>query len=185
MHAVSCSKTHKRDMNMNQHIYTRNLPSAPLQPNLSVRPIPTKYVVLPIVDGYQEPTPDVLYIPTFDPSQVFYPGTQNGPWSGYASNIDFESCLRSRAHQIRNNPDNIYVPDSTNPVYSNANTQTFPQLQQQSQKENNQVGSVSGTSKYSFVDFTPITTPRELPTVGNQLFHNSTRTQQMDYNTNL
>jgi hypothetical protein len=176
MHAILCSKTHKRDMNMNNQIYSRNLPSAPLQPNLSVRPIPTKYVVLPIIDGYQEPAPDVQYIPTFNTSQVFYPGTQNGPWSGYAANIDFESCLRKRAHQIRNNPDNIYIPDSTSSVYSNSNTRSFSQQPQQQSQKN----SVSGTSKYSFVDFTPVTKTSEISIVGNQLFHNSTRTQQMD-----
>lgn len=174
--STSCqyiSDTHNRDTNMNRRIFARNIPSAPLQPNLDVRPIPTKYVVLPIVNGYPEPPPILTPpIPTFNISEVFNPGTRAGPWSGFAANIDAESCLRTKAHQVYNNPDNIYMPDSSDRVY--------PQpISSRHRVANNSAGSVPAS--YSSINFTPTTTQRELPNVGHQLFHNSTRTQQMDY----
>ena len=42
--------TSQMEAKMNQELYERNIPSAPLQPYLDVRPVSTKYSILPIVD---------------------------------------------------------------------------------------------------------------------------------------
>ena len=39
-----------RDNELNRRLMERNIPSAPLQPQFSQRPVPTKYALLPILD---------------------------------------------------------------------------------------------------------------------------------------
>ena len=90
--------------NLNDRIYSRNVPSADLEPYLSNRPINTKYVSLQDRDTRQkqiniqssQQNTDHEYT-NYNTEIIFNPGS--GPWSGYSSHIDIESRLRDQYYK--------------------------------------------------------------------------------------
>ena len=118
----------------NQRIYDRNIPSAPLQPYLSVRPASTKYSIMPIVDPRRKINVPLNVMPTYNPSATFNPGNDEGPWSGYASNVNVESELKNQIYALQSCDQAVYVPSSKSDLYNygftpQANmTQPFPDL---------------------------------------------------------
>ncbi len=89
---------------INTKLYDRNVPSHNLQPYLDVRPVATKYVVMPL--GDQRPVNQMIQQPTYTNKSVFNPG-DSAPWSGF--NVNLETDLRI----IRT----IYAPDSKSDLY--------------------------------------------------------------------
>jgi hypothetical protein len=107
----SCSAIHQET---NSRLWDRNVPSEPLQPNFSVRPVLTKYSVLPIVDPRARcDTSPVAYFPTFDAHRDFNPGNAKGPWSGFSSRVNTESELRNQVFAIQRCSQAVYVPPSS------------------------------------------------------------------------
>lgn len=87
---------------INTTLYNRNIPSHNLQPYLEVRPVPTKYVVLPT--GDQRQTSQLIQQPTYFTNKVFNPG-DTAPWSGY--NVNLETDMRLRG----------FTPDSKSDLF--------------------------------------------------------------------
>jgi hypothetical protein len=118
----------------NQRIYDRNIPSAPLQPYLSVRPASTKYSIMPIVDPRRKINVPLNVMPTYNPSATFNPGNDEGPWSGYASNVNVESELKNQIYALQSCDQAVYVPSSNSDLYNYGFTpksqvhQPFPDL---------------------------------------------------------
>jgi len=118
----------------NKRMYDRNLPSGMLQPYISVRPVMTKYSILPIVDPRKDLTVNMPVYPTYNMSQTFNPGNDEGPWSGFASQINTESDLRNQIFALQRCPQSVYVPNSTSDLYQSSFTpkmnylQPFPDL---------------------------------------------------------
>ena len=75
---------------INQRLQQRNIGATPPF-YFSPRPVPTKYVALPMVDS-SFPTMEVIHPRMFDVEQQFLPATTN---PGYSQYVDIESILQS------------------------------------------------------------------------------------------
>ena len=121
---------------INKKIYDRNLPSQMLQPYLSVRPVLTKYSLMPIVDPRSPISVPLQQQPLYNVHTVFNPGNKQSPWSGFASNINKESILRNQVFALQECSQSVYVPSSNSDLYnygfnpdkSGNNIQPFPGL---------------------------------------------------------
>jgi hypothetical protein len=151
---------------INNRIYDRNLPSHVLQPYLSVRPVMTKYSIMPIVDPRAIPKVKLEQQPTYNIHNTFNPGNTHSPWSGFASNINTESKLRNQIYALQSCSQAVYVPSSKSDLYNvnfgpgNNSQQPFPGL----------------FHEEKFSPFDPNTEH-----VGNGLFQNCTRQQIRDF----
>ena len=159
--------TSKRQAIIYERTYRRNLPSHTLQPYLDSRPVPTKYNIMPIVDGRKEIETPLIQQATYNPSMVFYPGNDLAPWSGYASNINHESELRNQIYALQSSSQSAYVPSSKSSLYKvNWNnhqqpSQSFPQL-------------------FKKEKFMPFDANPNANIIGYALFNNATRQQLKD-----
>lgn len=109
--------TSQMEAKMNQEQYERNIPSAPLQPYLDVRPVSTKYSLLPIVDPRKKVNVPMAVQPTFHPDVTFNPGNAGAPWSGYASAVNVESELKNQVFALQHCDRSAYVPSSSSDLY--------------------------------------------------------------------
>jgi hypothetical protein len=118
----------------NERIFGRNIPSKPLQPYLPVRPVSTKFSVLPILEPRMESSVPLVQEPIYSPHKVFNPGNATAPWSGYAAAVNQESELRNQIFALQACSQNTYVPSSTSDLYEysmprqHAENQPFPYL---------------------------------------------------------
>ena len=139
--------------NLNDRIYSRNVPSADLEPYLSNRPINTKYVSLQDRDTRQkqiniqssQQNTDHEYT-NYNTEIIFNPGS--GPWSGYSSHIDIESRLRDQYYKNPCIPK--YLPNyktsdlyTINGPYLPLNIKEFPYSVAPVIRQNNNVGKSS------------------------------------------
>jgi hypothetical protein len=119
---------------INTRIYDRNIPSHVLQPYLNVRPVMTKYSIMPIVDPRAPIKTPIVQQPTYNTNEVFNPGNTRSPWCGFATNINKESELRNQLYALQSCSQSVYVPSSDSDLYkfvfkpSNAVQQPFPGL---------------------------------------------------------
>jgi hypothetical protein len=107
-----------RNNSINQKLYERNIPSHTLQPYLNVRPVMTKYSILPIVDPRKETPYPLTQVPVYNIQTSFNPGNAQAPWSGYSSNVNVESDLRSQIFALQSCDQSVYVPKSTSDLYN-------------------------------------------------------------------
>lgn len=157
----------ERNLELDNRIYQRNIPSSPLQPSFSLRPVSTKLDIMGIYDRRAPADVPIIRRPTYSVSQVFNPGTSQAPWSGIATNINTESSLRNQFFALQNCEQSEYVPSTTSDMYqgsgpllsSNNLPNPFHHLQRQEQ----------------FADFNP--NPCNL---GKGMFMNHTRQQLKD-----
>jgi hypothetical protein len=147
----------------NHRIYNRNIPSQNLQPYVSVRPVMTKYSIMPIVDPRALPTVPLQQMPVYSPSKVFNPGNAQAPWSGFASAINTESELRNQIYALQSCSQAVYVPNSTSDLYQYSFKNQTNQVQQPFQ---------SLFKEEHYPSFNP--NPEN---VGTGLFNNCTRQQ--------
>jgi hypothetical protein len=129
-----------RTEELNERISTRNIPSNPLQPQFDIRPLSTKYSMMPIFDRRPVPTVSIKVLPTYNIGETFNPGNVQAaaPWAGFASNVNDESRLRNQffASQ-RGAAQSCYIPSTYSDMYQvniPANEQTiqpFPSLFEQ------------------------------------------------------
>lgn len=101
----------------NHRIYNRNIPSQPLQAYLNIRPVMTKYTVLPILDPRVAIKVPMNQYPTYSTEKIFNPGNTVSSWSGYASNVNIESQLRNQIYALNKCNDDVYVPSSNSDLY--------------------------------------------------------------------
>ena len=123
---------HERVDVLNKRILDRFSPDYPLQPNMNVRPVPTKYSHFPIIERI--PFPKVKLNSPLDYSieSNFAPMTSTGPVDGYFSNVNTESSLRNQYFAIqRGAGQGVYIPSSNSDLYNIAiatnTTRTEPQ----------------------------------------------------------
>ena len=93
-----------RTQELNSRIAERNIPSSYLQPQFSMRPVSTKYALLPIVDRRAKSSVPIKTTTTYNPKVTFNPGTAVAPWSGFVSNINKESELRNMYFALQRCP---------------------------------------------------------------------------------
>jgi len=107
-----------RNNEINSRIYDRNLPSQLIQPYISVRPVMTKYSILPIVDPRKQNSVKMEIMPTYNLEKVFNPGNTTSPWSGYSSNVNVESDLKGQIFALQKCDQSVYVPNSNSDLYN-------------------------------------------------------------------
>ena len=108
----------ERSRELNDRITIRNEPSAPLQPQYSMRPVLSKYSIMPILDQRATPTVAMDKYPQFSPETTFNPGTAQAPWSGFSSNINTESILRNQVFALQSCEQAEYVPSSKSDLFN-------------------------------------------------------------------
>lgn len=156
-----------RSEELNSRISSRNIPSGPLQPQLSLRSVSTKYAHLPVMDRRAKPTVEIERLPTYNVTKTFNPGNAQAPWSGFAANVNVESTLRNQFFALQKCEQSNFVPPSTSDLYQvtvdagKPMHQPFPQLFQEQ----------------NFEQFNP----NECG-VGKNLWGNFTRQQRLDSN---
>jgi hypothetical protein len=129
----SDTSTSQLTADINKRIYSRNLPSQIMQPYLNVRPVMTKYSIMPIIDPRKTTSTPMSVLPQYSVDSTFNPGTRQAPWSGYASNVNLESELRNQIYALQKCSQAVYVPDSNSDLYNfnfntNAHVNQYPQL---------------------------------------------------------
>ena len=107
-----------RTLELSQRMAARNIPSAPLQPQFGIRPVSTKYAMMPIVDRRAPATVPLEVEPTYNPELVFNPGSSHAPWSGFASSINEESALRNQFFGLQKCEQGEYIPSSKSSLYN-------------------------------------------------------------------
>jgi len=145
---------------INNRIYDRNIPSQPLQPYLDVRPVMTKYSIMPIVDPRREVGTQLTQLPNYNINNIFNPGNTQSPWSGF--NVNQESVLRNQIYALQDCSLATYVPSSKSDLY---------QWSIPSSKNIEQPHELL-FSKDKFCEFNP--NPDKL---GHAIFNNATRVQ--------
>jgi hypothetical protein len=108
----------ERARQLNDRISDRNIPSAPMQPQYSMRPVLSKYSVMPILDQRATPSVSMGSFPVFNPEQTFNPGNAQAPWSGFSSSVNTESILRNQVFALQNCERAYYVPSSKSDMYN-------------------------------------------------------------------
>jgi len=151
----------------NLRTYERNIPSQSLQPYLDARPCSTKYTIMPIVDPRKPSAVPLVQQPTYNQQQIFNPGNDSGPWSGYSSNVNLESELRNQVYALQSSSQAIYVPSSQSSLY-NFRWQNKTQIDQPFQE-------LFKTEQFN--SFNPNAQPDK---IGYGLFNNATRQQMKD-----
>ena len=105
---------------LSNRMFARNVPSQDLQPNYDMRPVATKYTVLPIFDQYKPTTKSMRSYPVYSPSNVYNPGTSRPHFNGFASKVNVESTLRNQWFALQNAQQSVYVPSTTSDLYNTA-----------------------------------------------------------------
>lgn len=159
--------TLQRQQDVYSRSYLRNIPSQTLQPYLDVRPVLTKYSILPVVDPRKTVETPLVQQATYISESIFNPGNDFGPWSGYASNVNRESELRNQLFALQHCSQATYIPSSKSSLY-------------QINWENQNKPSQPFDDLFKIDTFNPIN-PNPYPNkVGFALFNNSTRQQIKD-----
>ena len=158
----------KEDNEINSRISARNIPSHSLEPAFSIRPVSTKYTILPIVDQRKEATVKIASYPHYNVSRVFNPGTAPAPWSGFASQINTESSLRNQFFALQKADQAKFIPSSNGSLYQTnmPYTDGTPQPKDTFKEDN-----------FNFFNPNP-----NIQIVGNNIFNNNTRTQVKNLN---
>ena len=151
----------------NERIYSRNIPSQPLQPYIDTRPVMTKYSYFPIVDPRKNINAPLIQQPTYNTRQVFNPGNTKSPWSGFATNVNVESELRNQVYALQKCSQSVYVPSSKSDLY----TYKFQTKTQPNPHE------LLFQNDTNFEAFNPNPSPE---ICGTGLFYNNTRCQVKD-----
>lgn len=154
-----------RDRELSNRMFQRNIPSEPLKPEFSPRPEQTKFTILgKNMTNRNTHCPPKRSYANYTPSKIFNPGNAQGPWYGFASNINTESSLRNQFFALQDCDQAKYVPSTNSDLYkatvvSQPMPQPFPNL----------------FKKEDFDPFQPNTCG-----IANQLFHNHTHQQLKD-----
>lgn len=153
----------QRSAELNKRISDRNLPSAPLQPQFSIRPVSTKYDLMSIIDRRVVPTVPIKRVPTHNVNGNFNPGNAQAPWEGFAANINDESTLRNQFFAIQNCDKAAYVPSSRSDMYD---VKVGGRAEMQPHRD-----------LFAEPELAPFNPNPYNAIVGHNLFHNSTREQ--------
>jgi len=155
----------ERTQELSDRIAERNIPSQPLAPQFSMRPVSTKYSILPIVDQREKSNVPITMRPTYNIKTTFNPGTSQAPWSGFAANINDESKLRNQFFALQKCQQSVYIPPSTSDMY----TLAMPGVEAKEQQPFPGLFEEQRFNTFNPADCTP--------DCGNNLFNNCTRQQ--------
>lgn len=121
---------------LNDRILGRFQSDMPLQPNIDIRPVPTKYSYFPVIERIPLPKVPLTRSPYYSVETNFTPSNSRGPVDGYFSNVNTESSLRNQYFAMQNGaPQSDYIPSSQSDLYmvkmanpTQVETQPYPGL---------------------------------------------------------
>jgi|TARA_Y100000992_G_scaffold292183_3_gene249436 hypothetical protein len=154
-----------RTEELNNRLFSRNIPSQSLQPEFSFRPISTKYTLLPMIDQRIKSNVPLKSYPIYNTKQVFNPGNAQAPWSGFSVNVNTESKLRNQFFALQKCEQADFVPSSNSSLFvpfkptPRENIQLYPDL-------------------FDVPDFEPFN-PNTL-NMGDKILNNSTRIRTLN-----
>ena len=104
---------------LSNRMFARNMPSRDIQPAFDLRPVASKYTVMPIYDQYKPCVEPIRVQPVFQAQSpdMFYPGTRKAPYNGFASKVNVESTLRNQWFALQRSSQSVYVPSSESDLY--------------------------------------------------------------------
>lgn len=152
---------HGRVDEINNRMSERNLPSASLQPQYSIRPVATKYGYMQVLDQYKKTTVPLNQYKSYNTKTVFNPGNATAPWNGFSNNINTESSLRNQFFALQKCEQSEYVPSSKSDLYET-------KIEYKPVKQNHPLL----FEKQDFEQFNP-----NVHNLGSEFFNNSTRSQ--------
>jgi hypothetical protein len=159
---------HDRTDELNLRMNARMFPDTDLQPNFDPRPVSTKYSIFPIVDSYARTVEPFKPYLDYYPEVVFNPGNAKAPIDGFIRKIDLESDLSNRNAILKKNDlGNKYIPSLHSDLYNVVVKST----------DN---GAAIAAHPLLFSPFVMNSSTDDFvysSTVGNDQFHNHTRTQ--------
>ena len=150
---------------LNQRTVERQFADKPLKPYFDIRSVPTKYSLFPLID--RRAPPQVSHQTYLDHSSAsnFCPDMSKGPADGFLQNVDTETILRNQYFALQHGADqSVYVPSSSSDLYNftavgRQETQPYPGIAAQYKFENKIHSNLASRQ------------------IGQDLFHNYTRTQ--------
>lgn len=157
---------HTRQNEINHRTVDFQLSNRILEPNFDPRPVQTRHVLYPMVDERKPTTIPIHNQLDFNIENDFHAGNAKAPINGYKP--DAESCLQNRFFALqRSGIHNYYIPSSQSDLYRER-----PAIGRQEQQTHPLL-------KKSFVPEIQTEKPSFLQenNIGNNLFHNHTRTQ--------
>ena len=112
--------TGERVDELSNRMFERNTPSHDIQPAFDLRPVASKYTVMPIYDQYKPCVEPIRVQPMFQAQshETFYPGTRKAPYNGFASKVNVESTLRNQWFALQRGSQSVYVPSSESDLYN-------------------------------------------------------------------
>ncbi len=120
-----------RDAELSERLAARNIPDGNLPPQFSMRPASTKYSIMPIVDPRSPAALTPLKpVQNFSVDKMFNPGNAQGPWPGFANNVDNESKLRNQFMALQKSDQAYYIPPTTSDLYSSTSNYVNPSPEQ-------------------------------------------------------
>ena len=106
----------ERAAEINNKIYDRNKPSAPLTMYFEPRATQTRYVGMTFQDCYMPTNVPCKKGVVYNPYTTFNPGTPS-PFSGYTRNVDQESRLQNRFFPLQKSAQAKFIPSSKSDLY--------------------------------------------------------------------
>lgn len=153
----------QRTAELNERISERNIPSTPLEPSFSVRPVSTKYDMMSVIDRREKSSIPIKKQSVYSVNKVFNPGTAQAPWDGFANRINDESRLRNQYFALQRCDNSVYIPPSTSDMY---NVNVGGRIEKQTHKL------LFKTDDLGYFNPNP-----DSDNVGNNIFNNCTREQ--------
>jgi|TARA_B110000858_G_C17766019_1_gene457096 hypothetical protein len=156
----------ERTTELSDRMYQRNIPQQPVNMSFGPRPVPTRYVLMPMLDCRKPTEVPCLKFPQYNTNTEFSPGNSL-PFDGYQKNIDTESKLRDIIFPMQKCVQSKFIPDTSSDLFNNSYlTQTSKPVTMTNQLL---------FSQEKFECFNPNTC-----NIGNNTFNNPTRVQVKD-----
>ncbi len=156
----------KRTQELSDRMYSRNLSSAPVKMQYSIRSVPTRYVQMPILDCHKPATVPCQQKPIYNTDTMFMP-SNTLPFNGYQANVDVETKLHNTIFPLQACPQAKYIPGTNSDMFNSnyLTTATNPVYMTNQLLFNQQ----------KFNPFNP-----NMCNTGHKLFNNHTRVQIRD-----
>ena len=106
-----------RTSQLSNRIYERNIPSEQLSMTYGPRPVPTRYVLMPMLDCRKPTNVACLKEPIYNTETEFSPGNTL-PFDGYQDKIDDESKLKNIIFPLQKCGQSKYVPSSKSDLFN-------------------------------------------------------------------
>ena len=159
---VKLQNFNKQD-NINKAIISRYITETNLEPNISFRPVPTKYTHFSIF-GDQDLLRRNIY-PEYDITQMYNSGDRMSHFSGFSNNVDKETILQNRVYALQRDSRATYIPRPDSTLYNDY----IP-------NQNNINKDLDNLKVFNTASFNSHN-PNYSETIGSNNFNNSTRVQ--------